>query len=117
MKVKGARKNADRITFLLPHSRTSLGRRWQEIRTGSPKGTRIYAFVQGGSDIPLRNDRYEKIGKFFPASMNGVLAAEYGLGSVLGIVMDERATPSHLVYEGLDPHRLAWMLIVFAADG
>jgi hypothetical protein len=49
--------------------------------------------------------------------MNGVLAAEDGLRSVLWIIMDERATPFHLVYEGLDPYRLAWMFIVFTPDG
>jgi hypothetical protein len=49
--------------------------------------------------------------------MEGVLATENSLGSVLRIVMQKWPASSHLVDEGLDPHSFPWMLIIFTPDG
>jgi hypothetical protein len=48
--------------------------------------------------------------------MEGVPAPENGLGSVIGVVMEEWPTSSHLVDKGFDPYSFSWMLIIFSPD-
>jgi hypothetical protein len=49
--------------------------------------------------------------------MEGALAAEDRLRSIIGIVMEERSASSHFIDKRLDAYSLPRVLVIFSSDG